>query len=989
MNNDEIIQMLRELSESAEGRVKSKTIRIPLEPGRNEPEKKRGGRHLPGHGTPEEAEDETEEAVNNDNENTAVQPQNLTGLTGNQADDDTDYLDEEEAFEEDDFSDFSIIPSQDAPARRFQRTEMHAAPGADRPQSETDSETGSDDKAVVLDAAAETEDAGQQSETAQGRGYPLTSALRSIAARFKQLLPAKKQEDLPAGSTDEGFDAAETAEADETEKPEPGPFDVHETVQAEADTDAAESAAVTETEDSAVVPEEIKTKTQTDAPEQGKELLSSDPDEVISDSVQDGQGSVQAASEDDESVSAAPREAEAQSAGEQTDDSQEAEISDKEAAAEPGEAETPADKPVKKSWAEVLRTTPTEEADFEQDAHLFRSQAVPEEEAVSLRERLDDWKAHLADRGIGKTQMIIAGVLLCVLIIALIAGIAVYSYRAKRANITSDDGLQLTVEHQPSAWTSSGEVTLGIRANQAIQSVKVNDETFTVSGETSTQITLQADQQTLQVTVTTQESTLNGTVTLHHVDGEAPDVRLSQEDGLVSITAEDTGSGTAGIYYGILTGRSTVPAYQLYTEPFAPEQGSLYAYYAVDHAGNTAGPYTTDMTQAVSLTLERETLTLFPGDTYTLHVGTQPEHAFLNQLTIMSSDPAVVSVSETGELTAMAEGTADITVSAEGLASLVCSVDVRTEAEVTISAVGDVTLGDDINFSTINSFSTVYSLKGESYFFDNVRSVFQNDGITFANLEGTLTDQGERQDKTYAFRGDPSYVNILKDGGVDIVTLANNHSSDYGEVSLSDTQKYLSQAGIDYVRDDIVAMKESGGVRVGFVGIYCLNSTLDEQKQLLQQDIDELRSQNADAIVVAFHWGEEKAERPSDDQIDLAHTAVEYGADLVVGHHPHVLQGIEIYQGKYIAYSLGNFCFGGNSDPSDKDTIIFQQTFRLARGGGIETAGVNIIPCSISSDASSNNYQPTPATGSEAERIMEKINSLSAAFGTAEFTYSE
>lgn len=130
-------------------------------------------------------------------------------------------------------------------------------------------------------------------------------------------------------------------------------------------------------------------------------------------------------------------------------------------------------------------------------------------------------------------------------------------------------------------------------------------------------------------------------------------------------------------------------------------------------------------------------------------------------------------------------------------------------------------------------------------------------------------------------------------------------------------------------------------------------------------------------IITVFHWGSERETVPDSNQIALAHAAVNYGADLVVGHHPHVLQGIEEYRGKYIVYSLANFCFGGNSAPSDMDTMIFQQTFTIRNGEVLADENINIIPCSISSASGYNNYQPTPAEGSEAERILQKIESLS------------
>lgn len=139
-----------------------------------------------------------------------------------------------------------------------------------------------------------------------------------------------------------------------------------------------------------------------------------------------------------------------------------------------------------------------------------------------------------------------------------------------------------------------------------------------------------------------------------------------------------------------------------------------------------------------------------------------------------------------------------------------------------------------------------------------------------------------------------------------------------------------------------------------------------------------MRRDGADLIIVVFHWGNERETVPDSNQMTLGHLAVDYGADLVVGHHPHVLQGIEEYRGRYIVYSLANFCFGGNSAPTDMDTMIFQQTFTLRNGEVLCDSNTKIIPCSVSSATGYNNYQPTPSEGSEAERILQKIEDLSS-----------
>ena len=131
-------------------------------------------------------------------------------------------------------------------------------------------------------------------------------------------------------------------------------------------------------------------------------------------------------------------------------------------------------------------------------------------------------------------------------------------------------------------------------------------------------------------------------------------------------------------------------------------------------------------------------------------------------------------------------------------------------------------------------------------------------------------------------------------------------------------------------------------------------------------------------VIVSFHWGTEKATYPDEIQKTLAHIAVDNGADIVVGHHPHVLQGIEEYNGKNIVYSLGNFCFGGNRNPLDKDTMIFQQTFTFENGELVQDNVKNIIPCSLSSVKEYNDYQPTILEGSESERVLQKIQELSS-----------
>lgn len=296
---------------------------------------------------------------------------------------------------------------------------------------------------------------------------------------------------------------------------------------------------------------------------------------------------------------------------------------------------------------------------------------------------------------------------------------------------------------------------------------------------------------------------------------------------------------------------------------------------------------------------------------------------------------------------------------------------------LTVSVVGDCTLGTDENFDYDTSLNACYDNYGADYFFSNVKSIFSTDDLTIANFEGTLTDSEEREDKEYAFKAPAEYAGILTSGSVEAVNTANNHSHDYGDQGYEDTISALDSAGILNFGYDKTVVTEVKGIKVGLVGIYELKDHLERREQL-KQNIAKVKAEGAQITIVIFHWGNEKEEVPDSNQTTLAHLAIDEGADLVCGHHPHVLQGIEEYKGKNIVYSLGNFCFGGNQYPSDMDTMIFQQTFTVDQNGVKADNVTNIIPCSVSSDSDYNNYQPTPAEGDEATRILNKIQERTA-----------
>lgn len=303
------------------------------------------------------------------------------------------------------------------------------------------------------------------------------------------------------------------------------------------------------------------------------------------------------------------------------------------------------------------------------------------------------------------------------------------------------------------------------------------------------------------------------------------------------------------------------------------------------------------------------------------------------------------------------------------------------EISITISAVGDVTLGNHSAQDYSWSFRQTYDqVQNDAYFFENVYDIFSEDDMTIVNLEGPLTDSEDMQESTYIIKGDPEYMNILTSGSVEAAGMANNHRLDYNVQGSNDTVEALQGAGIVYAYDDNVGIYQTQGIRIGFVAVNEIAWGQGVEK-FLKEGIERLKEEQVDLILACCHWGTELETYPEQYQQILGRKCIDWGADLVIGHHPHVLQGIEEYQGKYIVYSLGNFCFGANRNPADKDTMIFQQTFTFVNGERLEETAVKIIPCSVSSVSSRNDYKPTPATGEEAVRIINKINEYSRDFG--------
>ncbi|MCI1695734.1 CapA family protein [Aneurinibacillus aneurinilyticus] len=295
---------------------------------------------------------------------------------------------------------------------------------------------------------------------------------------------------------------------------------------------------------------------------------------------------------------------------------------------------------------------------------------------------------------------------------------------------------------------------------------------------------------------------------------------------------------------------------------------------------------------------------------------------------------------------------------------------------ITVSAAGDVTIGTDESFPYPNSFNHELKKNGHLFFPQNVKDIFNQDDLTIVNLETTLTEAKVKAAKQFRFKGAPENAQILRMGSIEAVNIANNHIHDYLQRGYEDTINNLKKHNIGFFGYEHTYMTNIKGVKVGALGYEGWDNTVALRTRI-DNDIAQLRAKGTQIVIVSFHWGVERSNYPNATQMALGRHAIDSGADLVLGHHPHVIQGIEEYKGKYIVYSLGNFIFGGNRNPTDKDTFIFQQTFHIKNGKITEKKECKVIPTSISSVKERNNYQPTPLRGQEAERVLSRLKKYS------------
>lgn len=304
--------------------------------------------------------------------------------------------------------------------------------------------------------------------------------------------------------------------------------------------------------------------------------------------------------------------------------------------------------------------------------------------------------------------------------------------------------------------------------------------------------------------------------------------------------------------------------------------------------------------------------------------------------------------------------------------------------KVVIALVGDVLLA--------GSVGDAINVKGPDYPWRETADLLRESDIAVANLECAVSNRGTPEpDKEFTFRADPKVLNGAANAGVDVLTLANNHVLDFGREAMLDTINLIKEqnigctgAGTNEDEASTPAVLVSKGKKVAVLAFTRIIPRSDwiagsdspglASGHNYQQIMDRVKAseKEADISVVSMHWGYETEDIPDRNEIQLARALVDAGADIVVGHHPHVLQGIEIYKGRIIAYSLGNFIFTTPYQPKAGEGAILQVT---AGPGGEYNA--RIIPTLISNGAA------RVLKGSDRQRVLDRVNQLSGEFKTS------
>lgn len=294
---------------------------------------------------------------------------------------------------------------------------------------------------------------------------------------------------------------------------------------------------------------------------------------------------------------------------------------------------------------------------------------------------------------------------------------------------------------------------------------------------------------------------------------------------------------------------------------------------------------------------------------------------------------------------------------------------------ITMTFAGDCTLGADAPyFANEKAYPALIEKYGYGYPFKNMLPLFENDDLTMINFEGVLQDseKGQRKGLPYHFRGPEAYAAILNEASIESVNLGNNHSNDYGAKGLLSTKEALTAHGVGFCVDRDIYYFEKDGVKVAVLGFFKANFNLN--RNWVKDAIPALRDEGVDFVVVHLHSGDEYSLKHSRVSQSIARRLIDLGADLVIGHHPHVIQGIEVYKNRTILYSLGNFSFGGTRSAKKPTLPTMVARFEIVFDGETyQSQQLTIHPAYCVGEGAEQNYQPRLVTGTEAETVMKQI----------------
>lgn len=316
----------------------------------------------------------------------------------------------------------------------------------------------------------------------------------------------------------------------------------------------------------------------------------------------------------------------------------------------------------------------------------------------------------------------------------------------------------------------------------------------------------------------------------------------------------------------------------------------------------------------------------------------------------------------------------------------------KKPGEITLSMVGDNSFGTYPEAPKHLQFDYVFEKnKGDNqYVYKNSLPWFRSDDYTVINAESAFTTKTKAQDKLWRIKSHPKYAAFLPASGIEAANLANNYTMDYFEAGYRDTLKAFKKQDVAVFNEGMPLIEQINDIETVFLGYdYRYRKSDDSYLKNIVRDVKKYKRKD-NLVIVNMHWGIEYMETPAFYQTKFGRAALDAGADIIIGHHPHRLQSVEKYKGKYIVYSMGDYAFGADPTLKSRQTAIFRLKF-AKEGGAVVMKGLRIAPVLENSNGSEaeNNYQPLPVFGEKAREIVKELTRISRIIpnGVREFDY--